>query len=481
MFDYATGEQPPRIRSIPKHKSTARAEEALDKLIEWGWNPDGAQEDAFLDLCGESEPGKFSIFEFGLVMPRQNGKGDILMARQIVGIFLWGETHVHSAHQFKTAREHFNRVVNFIANSPELSSMCPVGDTDFITTAAGNEAIRTTKGTWLRFFARSRGSIRGFSADVVTLDEAYDLTQEEIDATMPVLSAKSESGSPQMIQASSAGMADSVILAAVRKRGMSGDTARFGYLEWSAAEGDDIEDPEVWRACNPALGLRISEEYVRSELAKARASDGEGLVGWCRERLGIWERIGGEALVDLDQWHSLMDPESTFGRQVAIGFDVSPDGSTAAVALASWTESENVVHIEVLAHEDGSAWLTDMIPAFRKAHAKRAEVFFEASSQAAGVATQLSQLRINVSPISNRDYSVACGQVLSRVDARTLRHRGDDSLNSAIDGARRADVGDSLWKWARKRSLDDITPLVAVTNALHGIQKLRQRRTTITR
>ena len=236
MSNHDLGEQLPCIRSIPEHKSTERAEAALDKLIEWGWDPDGAQKDAFLDLCGESEPGKFSIFELGLVMPNQNAKGDILMARQVAGIFLWGETHVHAAHQFKTAREHFKRVISFIANSPELSSMCPVGDTHFVTEAVGNEVIRTTKGTWLRFFARqSRDSIRGISADVVTLNKGRNLTQGDIDTTMPAFSTKFEAGSPQMIQASSEGTAGSVVLTALRKRALSRDTDGFGYLEWSAA------------------------------------------------------------------------------------------------------------------------------------------------------------------------------------------------------------------------------------------------------
>jgi hypothetical protein len=54
---------------------------------------------------GESKDGKWSAFEVGLVVPRQNGKGSILEARELAGLFLFDERLIlHSAHEFETAR-----------------------------------------------------------------------------------------------------------------------------------------------------------------------------------------------------------------------------------------------------------------------------------------------------------------------------------------------------------------------------------------
>jgi hypothetical protein len=46
------------------------------------------------------------------VVPRQNGKGTILEARELAGLFLLGERLlIHSAHEQDTSLEHFRRLL----------------------------------------------------------------------------------------------------------------------------------------------------------------------------------------------------------------------------------------------------------------------------------------------------------------------------------------------------------------------------------
>jgi hypothetical protein len=60
---------------------------------------------------GVRADGKWSAFEVGLVVSRQNGKGGILEARELLGLFELGERLiVHSAHQFDTSMEAFLRM-----------------------------------------------------------------------------------------------------------------------------------------------------------------------------------------------------------------------------------------------------------------------------------------------------------------------------------------------------------------------------------
>src|SRR5690606_42159086 len=55
---------------------------------------------------GEREDGRWCAFEVAVVVPRQNGKNVIIEARELAGLFLWGEkVIIHSAHQVKTARD----------------------------------------------------------------------------------------------------------------------------------------------------------------------------------------------------------------------------------------------------------------------------------------------------------------------------------------------------------------------------------------
>ena len=60
----------------------------------------------------------------------------------------------------------------------------------------------------------------------------------------------------------------------------------------------------------------------------------------------------------------------------------------------------------------------------------------------------------------------ACEAFLAAVLDQTLVHRDEQALNQAVMGAGRREVGDS-WKWSRKDSTVDISPLVAATVARH--------------
>jgi len=56
---------------------------------------------------GERADGKWAAFEVGIVVPRQNGKGAILEARELAGLFLFDEQLIlHSAHEFKALDVH---------------------------------------------------------------------------------------------------------------------------------------------------------------------------------------------------------------------------------------------------------------------------------------------------------------------------------------------------------------------------------------
>jgi phage terminase large subunit-like protein len=56
--------------------------------------------------------------------------------------------------------------------------------------ANGEQGIELRNGSRLRFVARTKGSGRGFTADLVILDEAYALTPEQMSALIPTLSSR---------------------------------------------------------------------------------------------------------------------------------------------------------------------------------------------------------------------------------------------------------------------------------------------------
>jgi phage terminase large subunit-like protein len=172
-----------------------------------------------------------------------------------------------------------------------------------IRTAAGAEAVELKDGKRLRFVARSSGSGRGFTSDLVILDEAYKLGDQEMAALLPTLSARPD---PQVWYASTAGDQDSIQLGRVRARGDAGGDASLAFLEWSAREGDDPAALETWAQANPGLGIRIAPEYIERERAAL------GPDAFARERLSIGDWPVGDAgqwrVVGADVWGACAAP-----------------------------------------------------------------------------------------------------------------------------------------------------------------------------
>jgi phage terminase large subunit-like protein len=269
-----TGAQRPRVSSYPSFVSSA-GQEACELAASAGLVLDDWQQHVLDVSLGERADGKWAAFEVGLVVGRQNGKGAILEARELAGLFLFGEKLIlHSAHEFKTAAEAFRRVLSLVQNTPDLEKLVRQ-----VRTSHGDEGIELKNGARLRFVARSTGSGRGFSGDVVILDEAYNLPAQAMGALLPTMAARPN---PQVWYTSSAGTDDSEVLARVKDRGAAGSSPRLAYFEWSADPMAELDDEQAWAAANPGLGIRILPEFVEAERSALPEME------FARERLGIW-------------------------------------------------------------------------------------------------------------------------------------------------------------------------------------------------
>ena len=68
--------------------------------------------------------------------------------------------------------------------------------------------------------------------------------------------------------------------------------------------------------------------------------------------------------------------------------------------------------------------------------------------------------------VSDRELTQACGSLFDAISSQSLTHVGDPAIRAALDGAAKSDRGDP-WRWVRKASTFDISPLMAATVALH--------------
>jgi hypothetical protein len=77
---------------------------------------------------------------------------------------------------------------------------------------------------------------------------------------------------------------------------------------------------------------------------------------------------------------------------------------------------------------------------------------------------ELERAGLRIRLIDGKDAVRACAAILTAIVERAVSHRGEPELLAAVGGARRRSVGDG-WKWSRKDSSVDISPLVAATYA----------------
>jgi hypothetical protein len=466
------GDQRPRLQWVPRWESS-EGQRVADLAAAVGLRLDDWERHVLVEGLGRVAGGQWAAFEKALIVSRQNGKGAILEALELGALFLddFGvDLILHSAHEFKTASEAFRRVQGRIENHPAFRRRVRQ-----VYLQRGAESIELRNGKRLRFIARSGGSGRGFSADLVILDEAYELGDDAMAALLPTLSARPN---PQIWYTSTAGLLSSAQLGAVRARALAGDAASLAFFEWSVDPDDyDPADPGCWARANPGLGIRITPEYIEKERAALAPAE------FARERLGIGDypvgRGGWRKFSEL-AWKACADLSSRADGQVALAFSVERDGTSAVIAVAG-RRPDGLGHAELTEPpRAGTAWLTGRLAELAAKH-DPCVVVMNGGTMAPAFERELAERGFSTKPgpgewllqiTGTREYAQACGALAEDVKNGRWRflpqqHLGREPLTEAAAAAGTRPLADA-WAWSRKESAADISPLEAVTLARHG-------------
>jgi hypothetical protein len=266
------------------------------------------------------------------------------------------------------------------------------------------------------------------------------------------------------------------VLFALKNRAENGGDDSLGWRDWGPAvnldqlDRIDLDDPAVWAATNPALGIRITLETIQRERRSMGGPE------FARERLSAWPRqqVGGGA-IDPALWAALMDPQSRRDGDVAIGVDIAPDRKYAAIGLYG-KRADGYGHIQVVDYRPGTDWILERVQEWRdavnpvaiamgRACAASLEVELEKMGITRPVELERPQ-RGDLAVTTASEMSAACGQFLDAIRQRSDRYVPDtaNALDASVAGARVKQTGDTL-VWARKESAGDTSPLVAVTLA----------------
>lgn len=388
---------------------------------------------------------QWAAFEVDVTVGRQSGKGALLEARELAGIEIFGNKLViHTAHELKTAEEARLRMENICEASPDLDRQVKR-----VVRTNGKEAIEFRNGARIKYAARSKGSGRGFTGDLLVMDEKMFLRSEPMAALLPTLATSAD---PQVWYMGSAFLPDSEHQVALRERMIAGNDPSLAAFEWSCEDDADLDDPRQWAIANPALGIRISEEFIRRERAALDDAD------FARERLGIGSGGSHAVVIDLDLWAELAEA-STAPAPAAFALDVTPDRARASIAMAGLRG--DVLRVELVENARGTGWVVARAAALYGRYKR--PFLLDPSAPAGSLIPALRQAGVDIVEVSGREMSQACGAFYDLANDRRLRHFNQRELNVALAAARKRTLGDA-WAWHRK-DLTDISPLVAVTLA----------------
>lgn len=439
-----------------------------------------------LDDWLAEESGRWASLTCGLSVPRQNGKNALIEVRELFGMVGRGEKFLHTAHEVKTARKAFKRLQHFFGTKPEdPTSKFPelnalVAE---VRNVNGQEAIFLRNGGSVEIVARSKNSARGFTVDSLVMDEAQELSDDDLEALMPTTSS-APLGNPQWIFTGTppGPLVNGEVFTRVRGEALGGKAVRLAWHEWSAESGCDLDDRDVWRRVNPALiNGRLQFEVIEGE--RARFSD----EGFARERLGVWaSRDASRGVIPGQSWTEQTDERSIAVDRFALGVEVGPDLAWASVALAG-QRADGDWHFELEDDQHtrgrGVAWL---VPHLEDLVAKNPQIRAVVADVAGPIAALLEKrgerwffkgTKLQVTPVKVAELGAGCAQVLSGVVTGWLWHIGQPQFTGAALSAGKRALGDTgMWVWSRKTAESDITPIQAGTYALVGAQQERPRK-----
>lgn len=488
----------PRVETHPPYLFSY-GDIGCDLMVRAGRTLDEWQADALELMLAVRADGKWACFEYCEWVGRQNGKGGILEGRVLTGLLVLGEELIlWSAHEYKTAMEAFRRIKALIRVLGEQvdkdGNLFSIdGILIKVNNTNGEEAFeRLDTGARIKFVARSKGSGKGFSADVIIIDEAFAYTSIQHEALLYTLSARSVNGNPQIIYTSSPPLTGETgdVMYALRLRG--DPTAvrpsdfpaweqddSLGYRDWGLPgemeflDGIDLDDIANWAATNPGLGIRITHETVARERRASMANPS----GFARERLGIWPRwartaVEGWKVITESQWTGRRRPDSQITGRPAFGVYVPPDRSYAAIGVAG-ESTLGGKHIEIagdgkiLDYRPGTAWVIDRLKELDKKWDPSTIVVDDKA-----LADEAETEGLDIHRATAGDMVTGCQLLFDGVadpdeDARDVWHIGQQPLTDAVAGADKRNVGTS-WAWQRRDLTVDVTTLAGVSLALLG-------------
>lgn len=332
-------------------------------------------------MLARTNEGAPSALTIGISIPRQNGKS---YSARYYAVYMGVFEHrsvLYSAHHSSTTNKMFKALCDLFESPERFPEFA--NDVKTISHARGYEGIyfkdwidedgKTQTGGCIEFATRTNSGSRGGTYSVIIIDEAQELTTDQQEGMLPVISASSDvndvSMMPQQIFIGTppGPTCHGTVFADMHNTAHSEDTGGLWWLEWGLdckdlKESLDTPDKALEFAyqTNPAMGHRIAEKTVLNEYETMSVD------GFARERLGWWSPVivsQEEYAIPKKLWEECKSDEMKPEGKTAYGVKFTLDGSMVCLSGAV-IDSEGNARISLIEQRPtghGLRWLSDWL------------------------------------------------------------------------------------------------------------------------
>ncbi len=325
--------------------------------------------------------------------------------------------------------------------------------------ANGGEYIKLKNGSVMRLVAPGEKSGHGKGLHASAEDELMaDMTAWRSQVFGPAMLTVPDS---QSLKTSAAGTQKSVVFNAIRRAGREavaeGADTGICYLEYSADNDWDFENPETFWRHMPALGHTITVAKIRSSIDDMLIDPDEGAEGVRRAYGNITAGAGSGSVIPNVVWQRVCDSDVHIdgtASGLVLGVAVSQDRSASSIAVAS-----KAGEVELLENRGGTGWVIDRANELSKKW--RARVVLDGGGPAGALADNIKRCNAMNAPTVIKATGAFFDAVVEMTGISVHQH---PLLDAAVEGAVKKEIGDRF-VWSRSASTEDVTPLEAATLA----------------
>lgn len=426
-----------------------------------------------------------------VLVARQQGK---TMMSEILALFFLYALGVNliigTSTNLDAAEEVWDGVVDIAESNDELAE-----EIEDIKRSSGRKTITLSGRRRYRITAANRKGARGKSGDLILLDELRE--HQDFSAWSAVTKTTMARPNALVWCMSNAGDGSSVVLRNLRMKaharigdpdginsslGSSAvdmeeledfDDDTLGIFEWSAHPNAKVTNRDEWALANPSLGYGfVTERSLASACATDPADE------FKTECLCQWVTAAVTPPFPIGAWEKGQDNDSQIAPDSPLwwGVDVSDDRNRSSIAVCGM-RADRTWHAELVEYRVGVGWLQGWFAErAQKYNGMRVALQVKGSPVAAMADIIGAVDGVEIVPCQGADVAGWCGRLWDAVaacddasnsDSVPVFHRSQPALDLAANIAATRPLGDGAWAWDRKKSLEDISPLVAVTMA-HG-------------